>query len=215
MKKQDVEMRFKYNMFHNLVTDEDYFLKAGIKKGDTVIDAGAFWGSFTVQAAKFAGPEGHVIAFEPDPASAAKLRENIAANGLNNVTVIEKGLWSEETTLYFQPGKELASRFVSEQDKKPDTISIPVTSIDAVMQNMEVKGNLFIKMNIEGGEMEALKGASQTIARYKPYCAIRTDHFVDGEQTFGRVEKQLRDYGYQVETLPMHEITTFGITPGV
>lgn len=211
MVKGDISMNFHDNLFYSLQTDEDYFRKGKIEKGDTVIDAGAFWGSFTVFAALQAGRDGRVIAFEPDPESAAKLRKNIAINNLNNVTIIEKGLWSSDTTLYFQPGKDLASRFIPEEERNADTIAIPVTTIDTAMGNVPVKNKLFLKMNVEGSEMEALNGARETINKYKPYCAIRSDHFVDGRQTFDRVEQQLKDYGYTTETVPLFDITTFGV----
>src|ERR1035437_3567146 len=58
-----------------------------VKPGDTVIDVGANVGALTVAMAKLVGPNGRVIAFEPQPETAALLERNAAQNGLDNVEI--------------------------------------------------------------------------------------------------------------------------------
>lgn len=206
----DIHLQFLQNTFYNVLTDRDYLLKQQIQPGDTVIDGGAFWGTFSVLASKLVGPEGKVIAFEPDPVIANILRKNAEVNKATNVEVIEKGLWSEETVLHFEHGKELGSKFIPGANDSPGLIKVPVTTIDAVMKDRQVKNKLFIKMNIEGSEIEAIKGAANTIRKYSPHFVIRTDHYVDGELTFKRVEQGLEAMGYTHETLQLNDLTTFG-----
>jgi len=204
---EDFDLKFDRNIYYSLLTDRDYLIHRQINPGDTIIDGGAFLGSFTLLAAKLTGPEGLVIAFEPDPSNAATLKRHVKLNDIQNVVIIEKGLWSSETVLHFEANKLLASKF-TQGDEAPGGLKIPVTSLDIVLQEKTVR-NLFIKMNVEGSEMEALIGAKQTVLNHKPYFIIRTDHYVNGEQTFHAVEKILDGYGYQTETKQLYDITTY------
>ncbi len=205
------EIRFCHPPYHLINSDKDYTYKKKISEGDTVIDGGAFYGSFSIVSSFRVGPNGQVIAFEPDPGTLEILRKNIALNNIKNITIIQKGLWSEETELVFNAGKDLGSTFIVDgggNDK--NVIRIPVTTIDKVLESMPVKGDLFIKMNIEGSEIEAVKGAKKTIQAHKPAFSIRTNHYVDGVYTDKRVEQELNQYNYEVETTDtLHELTTF------
>ena len=67
-----------------------------LKKGDVVIDIGANIGTFSIKAAKIVGDEGKIIAIEPAPGNLEFLRRNVEANGLRNVVIISKGVWSSK-----------------------------------------------------------------------------------------------------------------------
>ncbi|MBU5574844.1 MAG: FkbM family methyltransferase [Candidatus Aenigmarchaeota archaeon] len=69
---------------------EGYFLYNDIKKGDIVIDAGAYIGLFTLYASKKVGKNGLVIAYEPDPENYKNLLENIKLNKCKNVKLIKE-----------------------------------------------------------------------------------------------------------------------------
>ena len=63
-----------------------------LKKGDVVYDLGANVGFYTLLSARLVGPEGHVYAFEPYPKSAETTRHNLAINGFDHATVINKAV---------------------------------------------------------------------------------------------------------------------------
>ncbi len=67
------------------------FLARTIRPGDIVLDVGAFVGVYAVLAARWSGPGGRVVAFEPTPSSAALARRHLAYNGLgpDRVSIIE------------------------------------------------------------------------------------------------------------------------------
>lgn len=65
-----------------------------LQEGNIVIDIGAAVGVFTVRASIAVGPKGKVIAIEPEAEHLALLRKTIKENGLDNVTIIPKGVWS-------------------------------------------------------------------------------------------------------------------------
>lgn len=209
VKLNGIEMFFAENPYHNLIENYDYLIERQILKGDTVIDAGAFIGVFAVYASKVVGDEGKVFAFEPDPNTFKRLNTSLELNGVRNVQVANKGLWSSETTLTFRGGLELGSSFLKNESVGTGT-RVAVTTIDNALSGEQISGNIFFKMNIEGSEVEALKGATTTIEKYRPYFTIR-DHEVNGEFTDKGVETFLKSYGYSVKTIVegMAEMTTF------
>ena len=123
-----------------------------------------------------------IYAFEPSERNLELCRKVLARDSAlaDVVALIPKGLWSKTTTLLFRGNKLFngASRFVdaNDNDKKSwsdDDIKVPVTSIDEVLQGERVT---FIKFDIEGSELEGLKGARKTIETYHPTLAISIYH---------------------------------------
>lgn len=107
------------------------------------------------------------IAFEPNKEQYLYCKKQINDKSIENVELINKGLWDKEDILYFSPNG--AGSFITEE-KKPITIS--VTSIDQYV-NDEIT---FIKLDVEGAELETLKGGEETIRRVKPKLAVCIYH---------------------------------------
>lgn len=113
-----------------------------------------------------------IYAFEPDISSYAKckkIKEELLDNS-DRIELVNKGLWSREGKLSFEGGRKGAS-FVSEFGDEV----VDVISIDSFIERKEETVTL-IKMDIEGAELEALKGAKETILRDKPDLAICIYH---------------------------------------
>jgi FkbM family methyltransferase len=146
---------------------------------DTVIDCGANVGTFCRQAIR-AGAR-RVIAFEPDCENVACLRENMAdAVVAGRVTVVEKGVWSKPDRLWLS-SKSTAHPGSSTVCAEPDDEGyyIDLTTIDSVVEELRLEKVDFLKMDIEGAEVEALKGARRTIERFRPVIALGTEHTAD------------------------------------
>ena len=144
--------------------------------GEVFIDAGACDGMSSVQFMKWCEGRGDVICFEPDLRNVEGLKRNLKDKGFvpnRDYQLIEKGVWSETTTLSFTGSGGADSHIVSEAGIEPDVVSISVVAIDDCMNNRKAT---FIKMDIEGAELEALYGAAQTIREYKPKLAICVYH---------------------------------------
>ncbi len=84
-------------------------------------------------------------------------------------TLIDKGSWSKATSLYFSCF-DSSSRITQDGD-----IEIKVDSVDNVLSNHGFRAD-YIKMDIEGSEMESIKGAENTIQKYHPTLAICVYH---------------------------------------
>lgn len=185
------------------------YLKGYLKKftpseGNIVIDAGAFRGSFSIYASKIVGKDGLVIAFEPDKDIYKKLIMNIKLNNVKNIILIKKGLWNKETKLQFSN--------LSDGTANIDTIgktTLPVTSLDIELKKMKISKIDFIKMDIEGAEIEAIEGCKNTLLQNNVKLAIASYHIVNGEKTCYKLEKLLFEYGYKTETSYPEHLTTY------
>jgi FkbM family methyltransferase len=171
-----------------------YLALRDVKEGDLILDCGAYNGAFSVYACKKAGPKGLVVCFEPDKRNAEILRKNLKANNCKNFKIIEKGLWNKPTELKFKSGG------VGAMISKEGDVTINVTSLDYELNKLKIpfsKVN-FVKMDIEGAEIEALDGMKKLLnQKKKPYVAIASYHIVNGEKTYKEVEKKLKKFKYK------------------
>jgi len=164
------------------------------KEGDTIIDAGAHQGTFAVSMAS-AVKNGRVIAIEPIKANLTFLEKNLKINNLKkNVKVIPKGLWSspKRITFYLSTSSALHSAFV----KTSKSVEIEVDTLDNIIKEQGVKKVDFIKMNVEGAEIEALKGARKTLMANPVELVIDAHHIINGRPTYKTVIPMLQELGF-------------------
>lgn len=149
--------------FGSSITTFGFLKKYKIVKGDIVIDAGAYLGHFTLLAAKMVGESGRVIAFEPSPSNLKILDERISKSGLKNILVIKKALYDKRGELYFS--NELASKSPSKECKdKKHPEKVKSTTLDYELRKRRIKKVNFIKMDIEGAEVETIKGGKKAFS---------------------------------------------------
>ncbi|MBK9660518.1 MAG: FkbM family methyltransferase [Chitinophagaceae bacterium] len=164
---------------------------------DILVDAGAYIGTFCMYAINKYPQIKKVIALEPDPLSLEKLKKNIELNNLSNIDVLQAGLWDKKDTLVFFPDQKLASSVYKKAGRNQEGIKIEVDSFDNLLKGVEGK-RIFIKMNIEGAELDALPGCAETIRNNKVHLAIAADHLVNGELTYKKIEKMCREMNLSV-----------------
>jgi FkbM family methyltransferase len=143
-----------------------------------VLDCGANVGFFT----RFALQSGaaHVVAFEPSPGNLVCLRKNLEKEiAAHKVTIVEKGVWDAETTLSFNtsnkgnPGGHHISL-----EGAGDT-HIPVTTIELTCERLNLARVDYVKMDIEGAEVRAIRGAARVIRESRPSLCVATEHTDD------------------------------------
>ena len=142
-----------------------------VRAGDIVLDAGGHLGESTLRALELGAAR--VVTFEPNPDNARALRKNLAtpiADG--RVIVIEKGVYDRVGMLTFDQGADSASGEFEEGSGH----ALPITTIDRVVADLQLARVDFIKMDIEGSEVPALRGAVETLRRFKPRVAVGTYH---------------------------------------
>jgi FkbM family methyltransferase len=143
-----------------------------VHPGDVVLDVGGNVGLFTRAALKAGASVVHVM--EPAPENIACLRRTFSSELANGrVVLIECGAWSESTdlTLHINPlGSGHNSLLPGE--RRTETLTIPVRTIDS----LRLPRVDFIKIDIEGVEANALRGAHDTLAHRRPRLSVATEH---------------------------------------
>ena len=133
------------------------------------IDCGAYNGDTVEQFIKFAKNNyGKIFAIEADSQNASQIKNLIKEKNYKNVEIFNCGVWNKKDTLRFISYGNSRS-YVSEKG----TIEIPMDTIDNLVGNFPIK---LIKMDIEGAELNALKGAVKTLERCRPVLAISVYH---------------------------------------
>ncbi|MFE4712060.1 FkbM family methyltransferase [Paenibacillus sp. NPDC056722] len=153
------------------LNDKQYFEDSIIKPSDNevFIDAGCFdFGNSLVFQKWSNNNYEKIYAFEPDPLNHENCKEAILKNEVKNVELINAGLWSESTTLHFNADGSGGSSIEANGET-----NVNVVSLDSFLNGQRAS---FIKMDIEGAELEALKGAKETILKYRPRLAICIYH---------------------------------------
>jgi len=160
------------------------------KPSDVFLDVGAYIGWFTIQAAKAVGASGRVIALEPDDYNREQLERNLALNGLSSVTILPVAAWFEHAELGWHTGE---MPVWSQVDRKSGAGSIRAVPIDSLVNDLSLANVSWIKMDIEGAETEALRGAEKTLREFRPAL------FIEIHETLGPVTRFLEEVGYVIE----------------
>ncbi len=146
-----------------------------VEQGDIVIDAGTFLGDTAIKFAVMAGKNGHVYGFDPIPAHIKTTQYNAEQNNLRNIDLLPFGLDRDKNNIppikrSVSDGNEVLPDF------KTDDKALPLTSIDHFCNESALSKLDFIKMDIEGAEMDALIGARNSINTFRPKLAISLYH---------------------------------------
>lgn len=147
----------------------------GINDGDTIIDVGANIGIFSLYIAN-KNKKNKIIAFEPIPDLCEIINFSSKINNFSNVISTVPFAIGEKVskeTFYFSM-ENFGSASKAKNDLRP--ISVSQTTIDDYVKETSLANVDFIKMDIEGMEPEALRGAKETISNFKPKLAICTYH---------------------------------------
>ena len=146
-------------------------LKQYAGEGATILDIGANVGAYTLLFAGWAGETGRVYAFEPAAASRGGLQRHLALNGLSaRVTVRAEAIGERAGSVPFiDAGTHGDNRVVPAATRQ--TTDVPAVSIDEFCETHGLAPDV-IKLDIEGAELAALRGARRTIARRGPALAL-------------------------------------------
>ena len=148
-------------------------MKKHIGADSIVLDVGANIGVYTIEAAKAVGAKGRVVAIEASPGHIKTLKKNVALNGFQNVNIVSSAVGEAEgvATLTLPDG---ANRGMFTLGTVAGSISttVNIRRIDDILKEHGIETVNFIKMDIEGSELGALKGAIETLKRCHPAILI-------------------------------------------
>ena len=154
----------------------------GLREGDVVLDCGANVGVFVRQALN-AGAS-HVVAIEISPRNIEALRRSFESEiAAGRVTVVPEGVWHEGSELELSVFHNSALDSVVMHDRVEGsvatTVTVPLTTIDAIVAELNLERVDFIKMDVEGAERNALRGGFDTLRRFRPRLAIAAENLLD------------------------------------
>ena len=182
--------------------DYDDSLIGGIGDDWIIVDAGAYIGFYTLYTALKAR-RGLVVAIEPSPWQLRILRVNVKLNRLDNVVIVDRALWSSKTRLKlyvscYWANTSIYKHYSEEASGVCGVFEVDSVTLDDLARDIGVNHIDLLKVDVEGAELEVLKGAKNTLSRNVVRRLIIEVHedLVDSK----RIVNTLLDYGYTVRT---------------
>lgn len=179
-------------------------LVENLRPGMIFYDLGANLGFFSLLAARLVGAGGRVFSFEPDVEVAARLRRNVLQNEFANITVVEAGIWSVNAEVQFIPSDGSSAergtgKFVA---GGAQTVGVRArcVALDEFIKTAPPPDG--IKFDVEGAEIEALRGASELLRSKRPWltCELHSE-------ANDRMAREFLDRaGYEIESLDSNHI---------
>lgn len=158
--------------------------KKFIREGTTVLDIGANFGQMSIEFSKLTGSKGNVYSFEAQNFVHNFLNRNIQANKCSNISLFEIAVWNTNDSTLFFPEPDMDSpapysgnsAYISREGSSVKTITIDSLKIEEPIS--------FMKVDIEGADIFALKGARETILKNKMAVIFEfSQHMQDDYQT--------------------------------
>jgi FkbM family methyltransferase len=180
-------------------------LQAALAPGMTFVDVGACKGDFTLLAAASVGPQGRVVAVEPEPVNASWLRRSVGLSAARNVEVMEMALGDASGRAVLHRvdvigGADSSSGLHSLLEgglATHDTIEVDAQTLDGLLGTLGIARVDVIKIDVEGWEVAVLRGAAGTLTRQRDPPVILIDLHPDLGVDPLEVADILREYGYE------------------
>jgi len=184
------------------------FIKAHVREGGVCWDVGAERGWFALLMGQIVGPRGNVDAFEAFSLTWTKLQANIALNKFGWVHPYNRAVSDRNGIMAFLPSSEVEVtvdhlRFSSgygylTSDSNPNSIEVEAITLDTHAEIQGIDHLDFIKMDIEGAEIAALRGGEKVIQRFQPIIAIEYNRAAcrRAGSSWEELDHLLECYGY-------------------
>ncbi|MCB9654447.1 MAG: FkbM family methyltransferase [Deltaproteobacteria bacterium] len=176
--------------------------------GKVAYDIGANIGMHSVKLGEKVGPSGRVIAFEPDPIAAEKLRDVIGLNQLSHVDVHQVALGREtgrlsllvpdSTRVHMSATLSPSLKAQAAPEHVKRSVMVEVVRLDDYVRERALPAPDFLKIDVEGFEVEMLEGAAETIAQSKPtiFVEVHGAGVAEKERIARDVFKSLPGYAF-------------------
>jgi FkbM family methyltransferase len=171
-------------------------LAARIKPGMVAYDVGANAGFYTLLFARLTGPGGSVVAIEPFAENLVNLIDHIAINRVRNCRVIQAAVARAPGMAAFAPGPTRSTGALAAREAD-STLLVPTVTLDGMVEDLGCPAPDLVKMDIEGGEIDALAGARRLLENGKAIWFIA----LHGDEQKRRCQQILLAAGYTVHTI--------------
>lgn len=167
-----------HDVYASMVDHEDDVVQQFSPEiGDIVIDVGAAFGFYSIVASKKVGKHGKVVAIEPQPDSFEMLNKNIKLNNLTNVSTLNHAVSCIKSTL------KLYSSYSTVQERAGQNplqyIEVSADTLDNLLGQLDIYEANWVKVDVEGAELEVLKGAAGILSKSKDLALFVEVHSDD------------------------------------
>jgi FkbM family methyltransferase len=180
-----------------------YSVRQSLRLGSCCVDVGANIGYYTISMARWVGPRGLVVAFEPFPKNFEVLEKNVRLNGLHNVrleplAVAFRNDWIPLTYGSEEPLSTTPSVNAYAVCGNREQIRVPARSLDHYMAELGCVPDL-IKIDVEGGELAVLRGAREILESVRPILLLEVHDW--GSPEARKIIDFLSECGYRTDLL--------------
>ncbi len=183
------------------------FLSLHVRPGDVVMDPGANVGYVTAYCLGLVGPGGHVHSFEPSPSANAHIRQSNKMGGHVNWTLWDLALTDHEGTgtFYDTPrvmrvGYACLATAATPKDGIP--FEVKLTTVDKFCAEQGIQRVRFLKLDIEGSELRALKGAARMLAGNAiDIIMVETATYGTARPIAEKINTLLKDAGFRSHSM--------------
>ena len=188
---------------------ETLFFQSACCDGMTFLDVGANLGYYTALAARAVGPNGRVLAVEPDPDSFGYLEQTIAANAVGNVKAFPVAASDAHAMLplYISTDNRGDNRLYASDEERPQ-VEVKARPLDALLREKKIETVDLIKIDVQGYEPKVIAGLRETIFA-SPNLTLLTEFWPQGITEAGGDANEflqtLRELG-----LTLHELKPDG-----
>lgn len=219
-------MEVPEDMFIHFFTGDDYEKNVSywleklliFSKNKVFYDIGANYGYYCL---KFSGYASHIYAFEPTSQAGRTLLKNIQQNNLENITVHKSGLSDKHSSMKINLYSSSGYNSLFQRDFPKDEVvklvgqeEVSLVPLDDLIQNKKLDPPGLMKIDIEGGELYALKGARETIKKYRPALVIEYTESIFKDAGYSRsdVLAELMRNNYVIFGIPAN-LEDFNVYP--
>ena len=170
--------------------DKQELISRSVKPNTTFYDVGANAGFYTLLGSVLVG-DGNVFAFEPVTQNLRYLRQHLVLNHFQNVEVLEIAVSDKNGSALFEIEQTGSMGRLSDGG----TVTVQTTTLDSLLEQGKILPPNYIKMDIEGGELAALRGAEKCIRKYRPQIFLATH----GQEIHSQCYQLLESWGFECQ----------------
>jgi FkbM family methyltransferase len=183
------------------------FIWNWLRPGDTFIDAGANAGYFSAMAASLVGPRGQVHAFEPNPRVSRLLERSVELNRFHERLRVNQLALTDRAgsvQLWCRPDGKATDDATTLRHADRIPVQVESTTLDAYCQASGIGTIRLIKIDVEGAELEVLRGASHVLSAIRPDAIViefAPVLLTDSDRTWAKLIAAFSTHGYSVNGL--------------
>ena len=204
------------DFLNHTIREADILEHYSVQDGDFVIDVGAHVGRYAMISSKKTGPNGKVVAIEADPSVFELLNQNIKINNMSNVITLNYAVHSSEGLLkLFIPTREPAHTLYNTTivNRAPtrdlgNFINVNANTLDNIVMKLGINTDSvkWIKIDVEGAELEVLKGSSRILEKSKDLSVLVEIHNIaENKNLYHPIMELLEGFGFDVVFKKVHE----------